>query len=85
METNTDNEPAETTDKLTPEDAAKTRLLIREDIAKLRVARAQALAQVDLFDIRLAECELGLADVDRREAGGEYPEPPPKQDGKEAK
>ena len=65
-------------DKMTHEEAEKTRILIREDIAKLRLARAQAVTQIDMFEARIAECELGLADIDRREAGVEYPEPPKK-------
>lgn len=65
-------------DAMTAEEAKKTRLLIKEDIAKLKLAKQQALAQVQVFDARIAECELGLADIDRREAGVAYPEPPQK-------
>lgn len=65
-------------DAMTAEEAKKTRLLIKEDIAKLKLAKQQALAQVQVFDARIAECELGLADIDRREAGVAYPEPPKK-------
>jgi len=65
-------------DAITADEAKKTRLLINEDIAKLRLAREQALGQVQMLNARIAECELGLADIDRREAGVMYPEPPAK-------
>lgn len=73
-------------DKITSEEANKTRLLIKEDMAKLRLAREQALGQVQMLNARIAECELGLADLDRREAGVMYPEvkkPEPKPAMKE--
>lgn len=64
------------TDKITTEEATASRLLIREDIAKYELAKANALGQAARCDALIAECKLALADVDRREAGVVYPEPP---------
>lgn len=63
-------------DAISKEEANKTRILLAEDIKKILLARAQAAAQIGILDTRIAECELALADLDRREAGVEYPEEP---------
>lgn len=63
-------------DKITSEEANATRLLIKEDIKKLQLAKQQGYAQIAILDMRIAEAELSLADIDRREAGVALPEPP---------
>lgn len=62
-------------DALTAEEARSSRLLIKEDIAKYELAKARAIAQLSQYDAMIAECHLALADIDRREAGVDYPEP----------
>lgn len=62
-------------DAITHEEAAKNRLLIKEDIAKYELAKARTIAQVHQFDALIAECNLALEDINRREAGVDYPEP----------
>ena len=61
-------------DKMDAAQVRRSRILLAEDIKKLELAKAQALAQAAILDTRIAECMLALADVDRREAGVEYPE-----------
>lgn len=66
------------TEKMDADQIRSSRILLAEDIKKLELAKAQALAQAAILDTRIAECMLALADVDRREAGVEYPEEPAK-------
>lgn len=72
------------TDAITAEAAKENRLLIAEDMAKIDLAIAQVKSQVAMYEARKAECMLALADIDRREAGVAYPEPP-KPEAKEEK
>lgn len=72
------------TDAITAEAAKENRLLIAEDMAKIDLAIAQVKSQVAMYEARKAECMLALADIDRREAGVAYPEPP-EPEAKEAK
>lgn len=63
-------------DAMPKDEADKIRVLVREDKAKyeLEIARHQAaIGQIRLY---IAECDATLADIDRREAGVKYPEPP---------
>ena len=65
-------------DKISPQEAAAARLLLREDIRKYQYRKAQLLAEAAAMDVYIADAETGLADLDRREAGVMYPEPPKK-------
>lgn len=73
------------TDAITAEAAKENRLLIAEDMAKIDLAIAQVKSQVAMYEARKAECMLALADIDRREAGVAYPEPPKPEAKEEAK
>lgn len=75
------NEKEETkTDAISHDEAATNRILIKEDIKKYGLAKAQAFEQLARLDSLIAECELALADIDRREAAVVYPEPAKPQD-----
>lgn len=63
-------------DAMTKEEADRVRVLIKEDIAKYELEIARHEAAVGQFRTYIAECRAALADVDRREAGVAYPEPP---------
>lgn len=84
----TNKEGAPVSDAITSEEAAKNRLLIKEDIAKYEQMQARLRAQIAEFDVYIAECRTALADIDRREAGISYPppskKPEPTPDGKGA-
>lgn len=71
----TNKEGAPVSDAITPEEAAKNRILIKEDIAKYEQMQARFRAQIAEFDVYIAECRTALADIDRREAGVSYPPP----------
>ena len=73
------------TDAITAEAAKENRLLIAEDMAKIDLAIAQVKSQVAMYEARKAECMLALADIDRREAGVTYPEPPKPEAKEETK
>lgn len=73
------------TDKMTAEEAAKIRILVSEDIRKYELEIARHEAAVGTLRVYIAECRATLADIDRREAGVEYPEAPkPKESAKPA-
>lgn len=79
METNK-TEEAPKSDAMTAEDAKEKRLLINEDIRKFEQNIASLKGQIATLEYYIAECRWALADIDRREAGVAYPEPP-KKDG----
>lgn len=66
---------APVSDAITSEEAAKNRILIKEDIAKYEQMQARFRAQIAELDVYIAECRTALADIDRREAGVSYPPP----------
>lgn len=61
--------------KISAEKARDNRILIREDIEKYELAKANLAVQMAQYDAAIRECRLALADIDRLEAGVEYPEP----------
>jgi len=61
-------------DPVTKEDADKVRVLVKLDIAKFKQQRAQAMQMVTDCDLAIAQQEVVLADLDRREANVGYPE-----------
>lgn len=65
-------------DAMTAEDAKEKRLLINEDIRKFEQNIASLKGQISTLEYYIAECRWALADIDRREAGVAYPEPPKK-------
>lgn len=65
-------------DALSAEEAATNRILVNEDIRKYEQLQAQLRAKIAEYDVYIAECRTALADIDRREAGVMYPEPPKK-------
>ena len=71
-------------DALSAEEAAANRILVNEDIRKYEQLQAQLRAKIAEYDVYIAECRTALADIDRREAGVMYPEPP-KKPGQAAK
>lgn len=71
-------EEAPKSDAMTAEDAKEKRLLINEDIRKFEQNIASLKGQIATFEYYIAECRWALADIDRREAGVKYPEPPKK-------
>lgn len=66
----------EKTDKMAADEAAKIRILVSEDIRKYELEIARHEAAVGTLRVYIAECRATLADIDRREAGVEYPEAP---------
>lgn len=76
METN--NAEAPKTDAMTKEKADEIRVLVREDIRKYELEIARHEAAIGTLRVYVAECHATLADIDRREAGVKYPEPPAK-------
>jgi hypothetical protein len=66
----------EAKDKVSHEDAEKVRALVRLDIAKFRQQKEQFLRAAADCDLAIAQQEVALADLDRREVGVAYPEPP---------
>ena len=76
-------EEAPKSDAMTAEDAKEKRLLINEDIRKFEQNIASLKGQIATLEYYIAECRWALADIDRREAGVVYPEPPKKpEEGK---
>lgn len=71
-------------DAISAEEAKNTSILVEEDIAKLQLAKKQALAQIAILDMRIAEAELTLKDLARRAAGVAMPEPPAKPEAPKA-
>lgn len=71
-------EEAPKSDAMTAEDAKEKRLLINEDIRKFEQNIASLKGQIATLEYYIAECRWALADIDRREAGVAYPEPPKK-------
>jgi hypothetical protein len=63
-------------DALTRDEAGRIRILVREDKAKYELEIARHQAAIGQLRLYIAECDATLADVDRREAGVMYPEPP---------
>lgn len=80
MEENKKKE-APKSDAMTAEDAKEKRLLINEDIRKFEQNIASLKGQIATLEYYIAECRWALADIDRREAGVAYPEPPKKPEG----
>lgn len=78
-------EEAPKSDAMSTKEANEKRLLINEDIRKFEQNIASLRGQISTFEYYIAECRLALADIDRREAGVAYPEPPKKPEGGEAK
>lgn len=74
-------EEAPKSDAMTAEDAKEKRLLINEDIRKFEQNIASLKGQIATLEYYIAECRWALADIDRREAGVAYPEPPKKPEG----
>lgn len=74
-------EAAPKSDAMTTEDAKEKRLLINEDIRKFEQNIASLKGQIATLEYYIAECRWALADIDRREAGVAYPEPPKKPGG----
>lgn len=72
------NVEAPKTDAMTKERADEVRILVREDIRKYELEIARHEAAVGTLKVYVAECYATLADIDRREAGVKYPEPPAK-------
>jgi len=64
----------EASDPVTKQDADKVRVLVKLDIAKFRQQRAQAMQMVTDCDLAIAQQEVVLADLDRREANVGIPE-----------
>lgn len=71
-------ETAPKSDALSADEAAANRILVNEDIRKYEQLQAQLRAKIAEYDVYIAECRTALADIDRREAGVVYPEPPKK-------
>lgn len=74
----TKKEEAPKSDAMTAEEAKEKRLLINEDIRKFEQNIASLKGQIATLEYYIAECRWALADIDRREAGVAYPEPPKK-------
>ena len=64
----------EASDPVTKENADKVRVLLKLDIAKFRQQRAQAMQMIADCDFAIAQQEVLLADLDRREANVGIPE-----------
>lgn len=65
------------TDAMSEEEACRIRILIAEDKAKYALEIARHEAAIGQLRMYIAECDATMADIDRREAGVEYPKPPP--------
>ena len=70
-----ENAEAPKTDVMTKEKADELRILIHEDIRKYELEIARHEAAIGTLRVYVAECHATLADIDRREAGVEYPKP----------
>ena len=73
-----ENAEAPKTDAMPKEKADEVRILVREDIRKYELEIARHEAAIGTLRVYVAECHATLADIDRREAGVEYPKPPAK-------
>ena len=62
-------------DKMAAEEASRIRILVSEDIRKYELEIARHQAAIGQLRMYIAECDATIADIDRREAGVEYPEP----------
>ena len=71
-----ENKEEKKSDAMTKEEADKIRVLVREDKAKYELEIARHQAAIGQLRMYIAECDATIADIDRREAGVEYPEPP---------
>ena len=71
-------EGAPETDAMAEREAKASRLLIMEDIRKYEQSIASLRMRIAQMEYYIAEARTALADVDRREAGVKYPEPPKK-------
>lgn len=74
----TENAEAPKTDAMTKEESDRIRVLVREDIRKYELEIARHEAAIGQLRVYVAECYATFADIDRREAGVEYPKPPAK-------
>lgn len=86
MSNKTDTTQKAVSDKLSEKEATSLRLLVEEDIAKLRLSilrlegqRASFDNQIALLNTRIGEGNVALADIARRVAGVVYPEEPEKK------
>lgn len=70
-------EGAPKTDAMTTDEANRIRILVAEDKAKYALEIARHEAAIGQLRMYIAECDATMADIDRREAGVEYPKPPP--------
>lgn len=73
-----ENAAASKTDAMSKEESDRIRVLVREDIRKYELEIARHEAAIGTLRVYVAECHATLADIDRREAGVEYPAPPAK-------
>lgn len=56
--------------------AEKTRVLVKEDIAKYEFEISQHRAAIYQLEAAVCKARLILADIDRRVVGADYPAPP---------
>lgn len=63
-------------DKMEAEEASRIRILVSEDIRKYELEIARHEAAISTLRVYIAECRATISDIDRREAGVEYPEAP---------
>ena len=77
--------PAPKSDAMSAADAKAARLIIKEDICKYEQTIASLKGKIAEMEYYISESRVALADIDRREAGVAYPEPPkpPKPDGEQ--
>lgn len=64
-------------DKLTSEEAGRAIVLLKLDVANVKVEKAKALAYAATCDRSIAELEASIADLERRVVGVKYPEAKP--------
>lgn len=69
-------------DAMTTDEANRIRILVAEDKAKYALEIARHEAAIGQLRMYIAECDATIADIDRREAGVEYPKPPPAKEPK---
>lgn len=75
------NKPAPKKDAMSAAEAKAARLIIKEDICKYEQTIASLKGKIAEMEYYISEGRVALADIDRREAGVSYPEPPPKPAG----
>lgn len=61
-------------DKITREEADRAIVLLKLDIANVRLEKAKALKYASACDASIAELESSVADLERRVVGVKYPE-----------